>query len=539
MVGKENPARLKGVYPSKTARLGLSNTHNLTMPLFESYKWRRRRTRYLFFFVVSLLAFPCLVVSGAIRQRYHEDLKDEKANELQNINFLDWVEDTLNINTELVTIENFEYLDYIQAMKDGVDIFYDEEVQYYQSFIRGNDAFDYGGDGYYYDDDEDYFDEEEDEEDEDQFLSVTDYPTITTRGLAASRDIVVGEVILKVPHDALWTVSNTIDKDPILSKVMGTDIRRKYGWNSTMDEIPLLAVALLYHYQLNNDHNIYDLEESEPLDEYDDDVTLLSMLQDTVSYAPYLKLMQDTNLAERIPHLWDSKTLRQAATIGVRRVAKGIQKDVKELYERIMLPLIQDNPDVFGNPFYKQKPPKDLMELSDQQKIQHPSDGAKELEWMFSLEKFRWAFALVNSRHWQLPIPEEGYGDTDDADAFHASSNMQFDESASPPASMPTDEWMDLQKELDFLRDEDKNVGEESIELTMGNSFLAPVADLMNFGPPCTRGLYNTTTHTFDILATCNIAKGQEITFWYGDACQGKFHYDSESSLLTIFLTHS
>ena len=122
----------------------------MTMPLFESYKWRRRRTRYLFFFVVSLLAFPRLVVSGAIRQRYHEDLNDEKDNKLQNINFLDWVEDTLNINTELVTIENFEYLDYIQAMKDGVDIFYDEEIQYYQSFIRGTDGFDYG-DGYYYD----------------------------------------------------------------------------------------------------------------------------------------------------------------------------------------------------------------------------------------------------------------------------------------------------------------------------------------------------------------------------------------------------
>lgn len=90
---------------------------------------------------------------------------------------------------------------------------------------------------------------------------------------------------------------------------------------------------------------------------------------------------------------------------------------------------------------------------------------------------------------------------------------------------------MDLQQEMEYRRDEEERrraeeeakYNSDSDEWAVGNSFLAPLADLLNFGPPSTRGVYNATTNTFDIVATNPIARGQEITFWYADACQDIF----------------
>ena len=459
----------------------------------------------------------------------------------------------------------------------------------------------------------------------DRYLSVEgEYPPVSVRGLKASRDIAIGEVVLSIPHSALWTVHNAIDAsgDIHLVTAMGPSARQIHGWECPgMDEIPLLAITLLYHMDANhknnasNGSNTNDNDNDNNNDHHHDD-------------GPYLEILelQPNKLEDMIPHLWSSRKLRKNATPSVRSVAKGIRQDVVDLYESIVMVLIEGHPTVFGN----------------NQKSQNNDE-----EWMFSLEKFHWAFALVNSRHWHLEIPDDPTApssenddtgsdhvaeseaepippvlppadlglddDTDDdnaaADANTVRGSQQLPPSSppddlglddisaldrtnpaedsnantnanaytntvrgpvvddedhdsfapdqeGPPAATPTDEWVDIQDQK--LREEegremtsngtrsdnettseennapfdnyneneitnDDNEEDEDNYWPSGNSFLAPLADLLNFGPPCTRGIYNHDSNAFEIIATCDFQKGQEITFWYTDACEDVF----------------
>lgn len=493
--------------------------------------------------------------------------KQQKQQEM----FMHWCRDSLGISAELVEIDFFPYNDYLQAMEERVDIFCED----------CND----GGDSFGVATTDDYLCDQ----DEDALLSVTDYPMISVRGLKAAQNIEVGQLLIQIPHSSLWTLANIIDADPVLSPSLGLQARKDHRWDSQVDEIPLLAVALLYHMQLGlaSPHwpylqQLLFLGQHGGRDEDDGGKFVGDSMQE---------------LQRSIPHLWSSKKLRHAATPAVRAVAKGIRQDVMELYETIVMVLVEDFPLLFGDPNpidslvdhdhhhpghdndddeynettddhddqflhrIERRPDKDRPDaMVDQEK----KETAKE--WMFSLERFHWAFALVNSRHWHLPIPanplrshsrnrtgkkgvddptiEAAAADAPSSDDALMDDHVSFSDQEGPPASTPTDEWLDFQRELQQKEEEaelqkkgskqqetsdgngidlDREVPDQYDLWPSGDSFLAPLADLLNFGPPCTRGMYNETTDSFDIVATCPFTKGQEITFWYTDACEDVF----------------
>jgi hypothetical protein len=299
---------------------------------------------------------------------------------------------------------------------------------------------------------------------------------VPIRGLAAIQDIEKGEVIIEIPLKALWSLGTTIDSDPVLGgNVMGPQARTKYGWDTALEndnktvldnkqsnstetqffEMPLLAVALLYHVQL----------------------------KEFSSYAPYINILKATPI-DSMPFLWTAKRLKESpiATEGVRAVAKSIRQEMRDMYESVVEVLIENHPGVFG---------KDTARRNNQ-------------EWMYSYEKFQWAFAIVNSRHWQLPIEDVDVlsrGLQAKADNPMKMSNFEpgspmnavVDEQL-PPASMPTQHWVqehgDVDDELPISDQSVRLASHKSLNFGSGiiHSFLAPVADLLNFGPPCTRG---------------------------------------------------
>ena len=163
--------------------------------------------------------------------------------------------------------------------------------------------------------------------------------------------------------------------------------------------------------------------------------------------------------------------------------------------------------------------------------------GEDESSWIYSYENFQWAFALVISRHHYLPIQD--IDDEDDVISLkrstfqNADSPSQMQETLStvsevaPPANQPTDSWVDLAKNEERVVEDDPNLAMTDDDVApppqslgpIKHSFLAPLADLINFGPPCLTGSYNAEEHVFDLIATCPFTKGQEVTFWYSSDC--------------------
>ncbi|KAL7452297.1 hypothetical protein ACHAWC_004028 [Mediolabrus comicus] len=316
-------------------------------------------------------------------------------------------------------------------------------------------------------------------------------PTKLVRGLAAKHDIAIGDIVISIPLYSLLSVPTTIDHDPVLSRILGPKAREQYGWVDALEyEVPLLVIAVLYHRSLGMES---------PLSHYID-----------------VLIGTPTN---SFPFLWSNQQLRDNADrIGdeVKKLARGIQQDLYEMYD--------------GN--------KDDSLEND--------SSAEQSDSMYSYENFRWAFALVTSRHHYLPIQDLDYGTESSDSSSSSSSKSKHDNIAKtmthnvdvippdstvsevvPPANQPTDSWVELAKnEEKVVEDGDNNnVGGDDDDILAApsgffrHSFLAPLADMINFGPPCVTGAYNPDEHVFELIATCPFKAGQEVTFYYSSEC--------------------
>jgi len=293
------------------------------------------------------------------------------------------------------------------------------------------------------------------EADEDE-VAVEQLERISVRGLAAKRDIAIGEVVISIPLHAIISVPTTIDHDPVLSRVMGKKERDRFGWNDEYFQLPLLTVAILHH--------VHTLGPQSPI-------------------SRYIQILTSTAM-DHMPILWNRTRLKQETTEGVYTIARGIQKDIEEMYDAVVPILLREHPTVFTAS-------------------------------VLTLQEFTWAFALVNSRHWHLPVPEDmvPVKNQQRQDEFITAVRNNEETHLSPPANKPTEEWVSNNQH----GNDDAVMNTSITSKSPGHSFLAPLADLLNFGPPCTRGKYS--ADAFELVATCNYQKGQEVTFWYSDDC--------------------
>lgn len=398
--------------------------------------------------------------------------------------FLTWCQATLGIQT-LLTIQDFTYIDHLEEWK------YEHNHHHTNQY---NDL------------------ENINDNNTDQHLNDDQPRTVTVRGLAATRSIQSGETIISIPYHALITIHTTIDHDPVLSQIIGPAARQRYGWmtshkttnkvmggsgsgSSSVDgtdatsyyEIALLIVALLYHASLGR-------------------LSPLWFYIETLVEAP----------VDSMPYLWTERVMGEEfggeGQEEVKKLVRGVKRDIREMYDEVMGLLVEEHRDIFG-------PPRD------------GSINGDENSWMFSHERFAWAFAMVNSRHWHLPLQDLDEAlmqlrqireDPDPADEHFISSSA---DAMDMPANQPTDAYVSLHDEALKREDVEETIGvaptsfPEGIGIVTKHSFMAPLADMLNFGPPCARGQYNTETKAFEVVATCPFQKGQEVTFWYSDDC--------------------
>lgn len=317
----------------------------------------------------------------------------------------------------------------------------------------------------------------------DMFPSKDDQHTII-RGLAASRDIRKGEIVVSIPFRAMISI-DSIEKDPVLSNILNRKNRKTYGW---YDEMQLLVVFLLYHRSLGPSSPIY----------------------------PYILILKSAP-TDQMPFTWTREHLQTIYPIpsnGVRMATELIYDDVLSMYEEIIPILARLYPDVFAEPVPRQQ--RTLASTSATTNLGNTTNDLyshSTTEWAYSFRNFLWAFAMVNSRHWRVPC--------DDLDqlAIRTSDEVETeDRLIGKTESRSTTSESSSTTITQDVKDSDAN-DIKGMKSGREHTFMLPFADLLNFGEPCTRGEYNGDKSAFEITATCDIEKGKEVTLWYTDEC--------------------
>eukprot|EP00579_Thalassiosira_antarctica_P017986 CAMPEP_0201929166 /NCGR_PEP_ID=MMETSP0903-20130614/22426_1 /ASSEMBLY_ACC=CAM_ASM_000552 /TAXON_ID=420261 /ORGANISM="Thalassiosira antarctica, Strain CCMP982" /LENGTH=741 /DNA_ID=CAMNT_0048467863 /DNA_START=1 /DNA_END=2226 /DNA_ORIENTATION=+ len=428
--------------------------------------------------------------TNANQQQHHSSQSEYDA-------YMHWCQKVLGIQS-VVEIKEFEYLDHLQIhwdeseAEEGYD---SQEFDWLKQYSAPNDSSSSSHNTNV------VIGSESESSD-------VELPTILVRGLAAKHDIQVGDIVISIPLYSLLSVPTTIDHDPVLSRILGPNARQKYGWTNTAEyELPLLVLAVLYHRSLGEDSPI----------------------------SHYIDILLGTS-TDSFPFLWSERELREkTGDVGeeVRKMARGIRDDLYEMYDGVMGTLVRERPGWFA-------PPGASGDNANENEPSMMEGGGEDNEssWIYSYENFQWAFALVISRHHYLPIQD--IDDEDDVISLKRSTFQNTDppsqmqetlstvSEVAPPANQPTDSWVDLAKNEErvvenddpnrIMTDDDVAPPPQSLG-PIKHSFLAPLADLINFGPPCLTGSYNAEEHVFDLIATCPFTKGQEVTFWYSSDC--------------------
>jgi len=356
--------------------------------------------------------------------------------------YMSWCEKVLGIKS-VVEIQEFEYIDHLQIYWDENDI--DDRLDKFDWLDEYTTA----------------------TQTIDEIDNNEELPTKIVRGLAAKHEIQVGDVVISIPLFSLLSIPTTIDHDPVLSRILGPEERIKYGFIDASEyEIPLLVLAVLYHRSLGDDSPI----------------------------SHYIDILLETS-TDSFPFLWSDKELREMTDDRdeVKKLARGIRQDLHGLYNDVMGTLVRENKEWFGPP----------DGYNPQQY------GANEVDWIYSYENFQWAFALVISRHHYLPI--SAFDDEDSIKSIKRPPTPKLADYPSimhetlssanevvPPANQPTDSWVDeahneervVEDDIIVSTDDDLT-SQSSSSSTIKHSFLAPLADLINFGPPCLIGSYN------------------------------------------------
>jgi len=355
--------------------------------------------------------------------------------------YMSWCEKVLGIKS-VVEIQEFEYIDHLQIYWDDNGI--DDRL----------DKFD-------------WLEEYTATETLDEIDNSEELPTKLVRGLAAKHDIQLGDVVISIPLFSLLSIPTTIDHDPVLSRILGPEARIQYGFTEASEyELPLLVLAVLYHRSLGDDSPI----------------------------SHYIDILLETS-TDSFPFLWSDKELREMTDDRdeVKNLARGIRQDLHVLYNDVMGTLVRENKEWFGPP----------VGYNPQQY------GANAIDWVYSYENFQWAFALVISRHHYLPI--SAFDDEESAKSIKRPPTPKLADYPSimhetlssanevvPPANQPTDSWVDeahneervVEDDIIVSTDDDLT-SQSSSSSPIKHSFLAPLADLINFGPPCLIGSYN------------------------------------------------